>query len=148
MPSPPTLFLDFDGVLHPNHAQDHQFFGRAPLLADALEGCQVDIVISSSWRFQWDLPHIRTRLPASLQPMVTGVTGPAHIGRHARWHEISAYCTANGIKNWRALDDAVFEFPKDCEQLIRCDGGRGLQDAQCDSLRCWLLGRWPRHWAS
>jgi hypothetical protein len=64
MPSPPTLFLDFDGVLHPNHAQDHQLFVWAPLLADALEGCQVDIVISSSWRFQWDLPHIRTRLPA------------------------------------------------------------------------------------
>lgn len=64
---------------------------------------------------------------------------PAHIGRHARWHEISAYCTANSITNWRALDDASFEFPKDCEQLIRCDGGRGLQDAQCESLRRWLL---------
>jgi hypothetical protein len=47
--------------------------------------------------------------------MVTGVTGPAHIGRHARWHEISAYRTANSIANWRALDDAFFEFPKDCE---------------------------------
>lgn len=64
---------------------------------------------------------------------------PAHIGRHARWHEISAYCTANSITNWRALDDAFFEFPKDCEQLIRCDGGRGLQDAQYESLRHWLI---------
>lgn len=139
MPALPTLFLDFDGVLHPNHAEPGQLFGRAPLLADALQGCDVAIVISSSWRFQWDLQDLRARLPIGLQAKVIEATGPAHIGRHARWHEISAYCTAHGISNWRALDDAFFEFPKDCQTLIVCEGGRGLQAAQCESLKRWLM---------
>ena len=114
-------------------------FSRALLLAQALEGLHVDIVVSSSWRFQWELPHLRSLLPAALQVKVRGVTGPAYVGRHARWHEINAYCAAKGVTNWRALDDAFFEFPKDCEQLILCEGGRGLQAPQCESLRRWLL---------
>ncbi len=109
-------------------------FSRALLLAQALEGLHVDIVVSSSWRFQWELPHLRSLLPAALQVKVRGVTGPAYVGRHARWHEINAYCAAKGVTNWRALDDAFFEFPKDCEQLILCEGGRGLQAPQCESL--------------
>lgn len=115
-------------------------FSRAPLLAQALEGLHVDIVVSSSWRFQWELPRLRELLPADLQAKVRGITGPAHVGRHARWHEINTYCAAQGVANWRALDDAFFEFPKDCEQLILCEGGRGLEGLQCERLRRWLLG--------
>ena len=37
-----------------------------------------------------------------------------------------------------ALDDAFFEFPKSREELIICDGGWGLQVAQCERLRRWL----------
>jgi hypothetical protein len=136
----PVLFLDFDGVLHPNLAAEGQMFSRAPLLEQALEGLHVDIVVSSSWRFQWELPHLRALLPAALQAKVRGVTGPAYVGRHARWHEINAYCAAKGVAHWRALDDAFFEFPKDCEQLILCEGGRGLEGLQCDRIRRWLLG--------
>lgn len=63
----PVLFLDFDGVLHPNLAAEGQMFSRAPLLAQALEGLHVDIVVSSSWRFQWELAQLRALLPAALQ---------------------------------------------------------------------------------
>jgi hypothetical protein len=95
----PVLFLDFDGVLHPNLAAEGQMFSRAPLLAQALEGLHVDIVVSSSWRFQWELAHLRALLPAALQAKVRGVTGPAYVGRHARWHEINAYCLPKGVAN-------------------------------------------------
>lgn len=138
--SKPIVFLDFDGVLHPNFAAEGQLFCKMPLLADALNGLPADIVISSSWRFQWELPRLQSVFPAALQPKVRGVTGAAHVGRHARWNEINAYCAAQGIANWRALDDAFFEFPKDCEHLILCEGGRGLEASQCEQLRHWLLG--------
>jgi len=46
MPAPPTLFLDFDGVLHPNLADPGQLFKQAPLLADALDGHALQIVVS------------------------------------------------------------------------------------------------------
>ena len=114
-------------------------FCKMPLLEQAVGDLPVDIVISSSWRFQWELPRLRELLPADLQEKVRGVTGPAYVGRHARWHEINAYCVAKGVANWRALDDAFFEFPKDCEQLILCEGGRGLEGLQCERLRRWLL---------
>ena len=76
--------------------------------------------------------------PESLRPRIVGTTGTAHIGRHARWQEINRYCTEAAISNWRALDDARFEFPDPCEQLIACDGGRGLELRQCELLRQWL----------
>ena len=133
-----TLFLDFDGVLHPNLAAPHQRFSRLPLLVEAIEQSSVEIVISSSWRFEWSLARMKSFFPESLRPRIIGTTGTAHIGRHARWQEINRYCTEAAISNWRALDDARFEFPDPCEQLIACDGGRGLEHRQCEMLRQWL----------
>jgi hypothetical protein len=134
----PTLFLDFDGVLHPNLAAPHQRFGRLPLLVEAIDQSSVEIVISSSWRFEWSLARMKGFFPESLRPRIVATTGPAHIGRHARWQEINRYCTEASISHWRALDDARFEFPDPCEQLIACDGGRGLELHQCEMLRQWL----------
>jgi hypothetical protein len=43
-----ALFLDFDGVLHPNLAAPQERFVRLPLLLEAIGDHPVDIVISSS----------------------------------------------------------------------------------------------------
>ena len=136
--SVPTLFLDFDGVLHPNLTPPPQRFSQLPLLVEAIGHSSVEIVISSSWRFEWSLARMKGFFPESLRPRIVGTTGPAHIGRHARWQEITRYCSEAAISNWRALDDARFEFPDPCEQLIACDGGRGLEHRQCEVLRLWL----------
>jgi hypothetical protein len=136
--SAPTLFLDFDGVLHPNLTPPDQRFSQLPLLVEAIDQSSVEIVISSSWRFEWSLARMKGFFPESLRPRIIGTTGPAYIGRHARWQEINCYCEDAAISNWRALDDARFEFPDPCEQLIACDGGRGLEHRQCELLRLWL----------
>ncbi len=136
----PALFLDFDGVLHPNLSAPEQRFVRLPMLADALGESDVQIIVSSSWRFEWSLSQLKALFPESIRMRVVGTTGPAHIGRHARWNEIKTYCSNQRLTNWRALDDAHFEFPNPCEQLIRCEGSRGIGQAQCDALRTWLSG--------
>lgn len=136
--SVPTLFLDFDGVLHPNHSPPGQLFSRAPLLIEAIGGSRLDIVVSSSWRFGQRLTGLRALLPEEIRSRVVGVTGQAHIGRHARWHEIARYCSDEGLSNWRALDDASFEFPDSCDQLILCDGGHGLRATQVAAIQFWL----------
>ncbi len=136
----PVLFLDFDGVLHPNLATPEQRFVRLPILADALGESDVKVIVSSSWRFEWSLSQLKALFPESIRMRVVGTTGPAHIGHHARWNEINAYCSGHGVANWRALDDAHFEFPNPCEQLIRCEGSRGIGPVQCDALRTWLSG--------
>ena len=133
-----TLFLDFDGMLHPNLAAPQERFARLPLLLEAIGDHPADIVISSSWRFEWSLRQLRGFFPAAVRAAIVSTTGSAFIGRHARWNEITAYCSAAGISNWRALDDARFEFPDPCAELIACEGSRGIESVQQQSIRKWL----------
>jgi hypothetical protein len=137
---PRTLFLDFDGVVHPTVATPKQLFAQAPMLVEAIVRWQPRVVISSSWRFHFSLEEILSRLPQAIAVQVQGKTGEAHIGKHARWHEIQTYCARHRIANWRALDDSAFEFPTDCQELIRCDGAIGLTALEVARLESWLSG--------
>ena len=85
------LFLDFDGVLHPDryslssHDPDRVFknneiFNQAPLLAALITKFPCQIIISSSWRFIHSLDEMKQRLPKAISKNVIGVTGDAYIG--------------------------------------------------------------------
>ena len=69
-----TLFLDFDGVLHSMSGYRNEPFCRLPLLEEVLVNADVDIVISSSWRFQYSLDELKGKL-SQLGPKVVGTTG-------------------------------------------------------------------------
>jgi hypothetical protein len=138
------IFLDFDGVLHPNFSTRSEYFSQAGYLLDALDGHSenVEIIISSSWRFHWSTNAIMQMLPKTLASMVTGITPVGEPGRHQRYREIQAYLRSRiGPHEWRALDDAVNEFPKNCTELIECDGRIGLDDLSAARLRGWLNAR-------
>lgn len=138
----PLLFLDFDGVLHPASAYQTRAFCHAPTLAQCLAPYDCDIVISSSWRFSHSLDEIRSLLPRELALRVTGVTGPAYVGRHARYVEILRYLSGSRLPNgsWRALDDARWEFPTGLQNLIVCDPNAGLAARELRALERWLGG--------
>ena len=64
------LFLDFDGVLHPdryslsNYDPDRVFrsnevFSQAPVLAGLITEFPCQIIISSSWRFTYNLDEMK-----------------------------------------------------------------------------------------
>jgi len=73
---------------------------------------------------------------------VVGATGPAHIGRWARFHEIKAWIDRHApLADWRALDDAVFEFLKPCPHLIACHPQEGFEPRQAQELARWLGAR-------
>ena len=135
-----TLFLDFDGVVHPSVATPKQLFAQAQMLVEPIERWRPQVVISSSWRFHFEQEEVLSRLPKAISAQVIGMTGDAHVGKHARWHEIQAYCLRHRVGDWRALDDSAFEFPADCEELIRCDGAKGLTAREVDQLAQWLAG--------
>ena len=80
-----TLFLDFDGVLHSMSGYRDEAFCKLPLLEDLISDVEVDIVVSSSWRFQHSLDELRTLL-GKLGSKVIGATGEAYVGRHARYN--------------------------------------------------------------
>ena len=135
-----TIFLDFDGVLHPTLAAPADRFLLAPLLGEVVGRFKCEIVISSSWRFHYEIDQIRSMLPPELSSCVSGATGEAVIGRHARHREITSWLDLHGSRDWRALDDSAFEFPSPCLELIRCDGAKGITPAELDALAGWLAG--------
>ena len=135
------LFLDFDGVLHPNFSQERDYFCRIDLLIEALgsETTELEVIISSSWRFHHSFDQILGYLPQALQGIVSGATPEVEPGRHQRYREICAYLLQyNRTPNWRALDDDVNEFPKDFKWLISCNGRVGLDEESANQLNAWL----------
>ncbi|HXY22312.1 MAG TPA: HAD domain-containing protein, partial [Burkholderiaceae bacterium] len=70
------LFLDFDGVLHPDPCPDQsRLFENAARLADALQKFpEVGIVLSTSWRNVRPENELLDPLPASLRARVLGIT--------------------------------------------------------------------------
>jgi len=43
------------------------------------------------------------------------------------------------LEHWMAVDDAVNEFPPECENLLACDPHHGLQERDARALREWLM---------
>jgi hypothetical protein len=133
------IFLDFDGVLHPSHFAGAAPFSRATLLEETLALFSPKIVISSSWRFTHSLASLKAKLPSYLAQRVIDVTGPAVIGKHARYQEITAHAYSNdALVQWRALDDSYWEFPSNCQELIRCNPNTGIGPKEVAQLSSWL----------
>lgn len=63
------LFLDYDGILHSNCCPEAERFYVAPQLWECLRGeaPRVEVVISSSWRFHYDLGELRSLFPEDLR---------------------------------------------------------------------------------
>jgi hypothetical protein len=85
------------------------------------------------------MEEILRSMPPTLAQSVVGATGDAYIGPWARFHEIKAWLTQNDpLAHWRAADDATFEFPKPCPELIACDPQHGFGATQAGELALWL----------
>ncbi len=134
-----VLFLDFDGVLHPTYPHS-PLFSQLPLLETVLVERPCRIVVSSSWRFHTSLEKIRGQFSPKLQERIIGMTGDAHVGSYARFHEIKAYVDLHGVLDWRALDDSYWEFPDKCPHLIRCNPNVGLTQRESAFIEAWLGG--------
>jgi hypothetical protein len=133
-----TLFLDFDGVLHPVSAGVGAYFAHVERLAEVLTTAECEIVVSSSWRFHFDLESILDKMPDAIARRIVGVTGDPCVNAYARYSEILEYLKLNPSADWRALDDSVFEFPEKCPELILCNPSTGLDHGVLAKLTQWL----------
>lgn len=135
------IFLDFDGVLHPDFSEKGDFFKFAGTLIDILanHAGEVEVVISSSWRFHHDWDELLKLLPEGLRPFIRGSTPEVEPGRHQRYREILAYLAACYDRyDWCAIDDDVLGFPKGCKELIACSGRVGFDEISAVALKKWL----------
>jgi len=140
------IFLDFDGVLHPDSAYlvngrpvlrgDGELFMWTFLLSDLLAACpNVRIVLSTSWVRLLSFTRARSYLPEALQKRVIGATWHSRIEDYQRWdsasryQQIRRYVNRAGLKNWIAIDDDGEGWsPADADRLIQTDGERGISD--------------------
>ncbi len=145
-----VLFLDFDGVLHPDPCFDgRRMFEQVPRLTTVLdEFPEARIVLTTSWRSAKTLAQLCDPLGTALAARVAGVTphfshfsAPARYQPYPRHAECLQWLAARGDTGaeWVALDDRASLFAPDCDQLIECDSTRGLDDAGAGRLRFALL---------
>jgi hypothetical protein len=119
-----TLFIDFDGVLHPAWTDTLPLFDRLPLLESVLRAVpDAEVVISSSWREAYTIDEIRGIFSKDIRPQIIGFTPRLpNIRRYQRQREIEAWLRTNrhpGAR-WVALDDYEEWFEPGCRHLILC----------------------------
>jgi len=149
------LFLDFDGVTHPDSCRKESFFCQLPLIENVLREYQhVDIVISSSWRYELRLPELQAYFSPDIRSRIIDVTPslvradadgwiPAHVLPHHRERECRKWMLEHQPLNapWLAIDDVSDWFLPDCEHLLSTRSEFGFQAEQASILREMLNAR-------
>jgi hypothetical protein len=132
------LFLDFDGVLHPEPCYDDAklFCQRPQFEAVMREHPNVDIVVSSSWCDTRSLEELQALFATDIGNRIVGVTPNWRehsdlfdvIGNYPRHVEIEAWRRQSGRlwEPWVALDDRAYWFKPFLENLVRCDPSIGF----------------------
>ena len=148
------LFLDFDGVTHPDESLRELWFCRAPLIEEVLLEFQlVQLVISSMWREHYSIDELKGFLPVSLTARVVGVTpikrklsekwvpGPA--SDFEREWECEFWMKENKPWGtpWVAIDDRPFLFSLNCQNLLVTDPTFGFHSSDQKTLRDMLEAR-------
>lgn len=140
------IFLDFDGVLHPDGfrypVEDFRYFSRLPKLEALLRlHPHVSIVISSLWRLRMELSLLREVFSPDIRDRVIDTTplplrfDDAIFILDFREREIVRWLEANGglDQPWVALDDAP--FLNHLDRLVPCQPLVGFDDAAERALR-------------
>jgi HAD domain in Swiss Army Knife RNA repair proteins len=156
-----VLFLDFDGVLHPDNLEPDRLFCYMPGFCEVIRKAdpkgEMPIVISSMWRFNSTVDQMSAHFPSDIARQIIGVTpdlldddegepwGWEMNGRSSRqagsrereiltW--MSEYSPAG---EWLAIDDRASYFRPNCPHLFFVPGihdneGCGLEDEVCKDL--------------
>lgn len=143
-----VLFLDFDGVLHPDPCPDRRrLFEHAPRLAQALVPfTDLTLVLSTSWRNEVKLADLARHLPRSLRARLAGATGCFHaiqcepaLAPYRRQAECQHWIdTESPGASWLALDDRASGFQPYCDRLILTRSDIGLDESALNRL-CFAL---------
>ena len=142
----PTIYLDYDGVLHDDDVviinsvpamvtPGRALFEWAPIL-DALfaDYPAVQIILSTSWATAFGCDEAAAFLPSSLQSRVVGAiwhkdTGAYASGNYPRGVAVCTDADQRRLTNWFAIDNDDTGWPTQYrEKLLKTDDRLGLSD--------------------
>lgn len=168
------LFLDFDGVLHPDAVYlergrpvlraDGELFMWTSHLVDVLASApHVRIVLSTSWARELRFNRARDYLPAALRSKVIGATwhsGMATDEEHrplgrstwwdtsTRYEQIRRYADRAGLAEWVAVDDHPEGWADaDRDKLVATDSNLGLSAPSARIRLAAAVGNMASAWA-
>jgi hypothetical protein len=148
----PVLFLDFDGVLHPDEVYitasgpqlrvEGKLFMWATVLEAELEPYpDLKIVLSTSWVRKLGFSRAKKRLSPAIQNRIVGSTWHSSMAKvwadqiwwdeTSRHGQILRFVARARITQWLALDDDAEMWPvTDLHRLVLMDGKQGLSNEQ------------------
>lgn len=144
----PVVYLDFDGVLHPDRvyrsprkgpylkdAKGHRLFEHAELLEQLLQPYpDIRVVLSTSWVMHYGFMGAAKRLPERLRALVIGATFHSRMSRETfdampRGLQVWADVLRRRPLNWLAVDDDHLHWPTWCrDHLVRTHSTLGLAE--------------------
>lgn len=150
----PILYLDFDGVLHPDAVYRERgrivlrrdgiaLFEWAPLLEELLMRYpEIRLVLSTSWVRVIGFDDAKRYLSERLQQRVIGATYHPRLGSWDKWRspfdpdpftqltrfeQIQQHVHGHAVAHWVALDDDIEHWPDShTANLVAMDGDLGL----------------------
>lgn len=150
-PKSPTLYLDYDGVLHPDEVyfvggqvvlrmDGFSLFEWSSILEELLGPYpKVQILLATSWVRVVGFDEALSRLSAGLQRRVVGATWHPHVPRgwerYSRFEQIRGNVERHRHSRWLALDDDGAGWPPEyAGNLVLTDSllGLGVVSAQTD----------------
>jgi hypothetical protein len=142
------LYLDYDGVLHPEsvyfyhrrgpvlvNAPGHHMFEHVDLLEQELKPYpSLKIILSTSWvrRYHGSLARVARHLTPGLRERIIGATYHSRMDEHEfgeapRGVQIWADVVRRKPTSWLALDDDYVRWPKWCrDKLVLTDETLGI----------------------
>jgi hypothetical protein len=155
------LFLDFDGVTHPDPCEMGRLFIKLPLIEAVLrrfDDCK--IVISSSWRVVHPLDEMRGFFAVDMQSRVIGMTPQQRFAMgildlqpgYSRQWECEAWLSSQRVwlpherrldAPWIAIDDRHDWFRADCKNLLATNSRMGFTSDDAIRLERMLGERIP-----
>nr|WP_315491420.1 HAD domain-containing protein [uncultured Rhodoferax sp.] len=142
MASDIILFLDFDGVLHPDPpTSEAPLFCRAGLLQQFLhQHWGVAVVVSSTWRKTRTLEQLQGLFPG-WSDRVIGATSESIEANYTRQFECEAWMRENvdPWTPWVALDDRPWNFRPFEQRLVLVERSTGLTISDLERLSNFVL---------
>lgn len=130
------IFLDFDGVLHPLKASEHEMFKPEAIhsVNRILDDLEANIVLSTAWRMDFSIEKFN----AWFKNRIIDST-PVHTlnlqKENTRFHEIMDFLKCSEFLNvpWIAIDDKRAHFPLSSPAYIT-DAKIGITNEDADNI--------------